>query len=174
MSLTAAGAAALALAACGDDASGGGGREQSPRERAQQGALAFARCMRENGVDMPDPQVGENGLVKIGPGPGRDRGPDDPKTRRALDACQEHLEEGGEAPDDAVMAKHRDAFVAYARCMREQGVNVPDPGPEGGVVFKVGDPDAPNPESPAYKRADQVCHEHLAAVDAELREEGVE
>jgi hypothetical protein len=175
LSLTAAGAAALVLAACGEDSGGSSGDRSSPRERAQEGALKFARCMREHGIDMPDPEIGENGLVKIGPGPGQ--GPQDadsPEHRRALDACGKHLEEGGEAPDDATMAKHRDAFVAYARCMRAEGVNVPDPGPEGGVVFEVGDPNAPNPESPAYKAADKICHKHLAAVDAELREKGIE
>ncbi|HEX8083175.1 MAG TPA: hypothetical protein VF529_02730 [Solirubrobacteraceae bacterium] len=172
ISISAAGAAALALAACGGGDGGGGDTPASPRERAQESALEFARCMREQGVDFPDPQVGENGLVMIGPGPGKGPRPDDPKLRRATEACEEHLDAGGEAPDDAVLAKHRDAFVAYARCMREEGVNVPDPGAEGGLVFKVGDPDAPDPRSPAYRRADEVCHKHLAAVDAELEQDG--
>ena len=172
ISLIAAGAAALTLAACGGDSGGGGGdNAASPRDRAQEGALKFARCMRENGVDMPDPQVGENGLVKIGPGDPHGPNPDSPESRRALDKCGKHLEEGGEAPDDGVAAKHRDAFVAYARCMRAEGVNVPDPGPEGGMVVDKRDPNAPNPESSEFQRADKVCHKHLAAVDAEVQGE---
>ena len=175
LTLTAAAAAALALAACGEDAGSGSGENASPRERAQQGALKFARCMRENGVDMPDPQVGDNGLVRIGPGPGQGgpSGPDSPQERRALEACGKHLEEGGEAPDDAAMAKHRDAFVAYARCMREEGVDVPDPSQDG-MVLDARDPDAPDPDSPEFQRADTVCHKHLAAVDAAVEGEGAD
>jgi hypothetical protein len=174
ISLTAAGAATLALAACGGDA-GGGDDAASPRDRAHEGALKFARCMREQGVDFPDPKVGENGLVMVGPGPGAG-GPDpnDPRMRRAADACQEHLQGGGEAPDDATMARHRDAFVAYARCMREEGIDMPDPDPDGGLRFKVGDPKAPDLDSAAYRAADEACRKHLAAVDAELSREGGE
>ncbi len=167
-------AATLALAACGDGEGGGGDAASSPRDGAQESALAFARCMRENGVDFPDPQVGENGLIKVGPGPGKGPGPNDPKMRAATEACQQHLDAGGEAPDDARMAKFRDAFVAYARCMRKEGIDMPDPGPDGGVRFRVGDPDAPDPESAAYQRADEACHHHLAAVDAEVERQGPE
>jgi hypothetical protein len=178
ISITAAGAATLALAACGDGDGGGGDAAASPRERAQEGALAFARCMREQGVDFPDPRVGEGGMVMIGPGPGRggDGGPnpEDPKTRRAAERCEQHLEGGGEPPDDVTAAKFRDAFVAYARCMRAEGVEVPDPGADGGLRFRVGDPDAPDLDSPAFRAADGACRKHLAAVDAEVTREGPE
>ena len=151
-------AASLTLAACG------GGRDEessSPRASAQEGALAFARCMREQGVDFPDPQVGENGVVRVGPGPGKG-GPDprDPKMRAATEECREHLDVGGEAPE--LTAEERDAFVAYARCMREEGVDMPDPNPQGGLTFRVGDPKAPDPESPRFRKADEACRHHLA------------
>ena len=172
ISLGAAGAATLALAACGGDG-GGDDASASPRERAQESALKFARCMREQGVDFPDPKVGDNGLVMIGPGPGEGApNPEDPKMRAATEACQEHLDAGGEAPDEATLAKHRDAFVAYARCMREEGVDMPDPGADGGFRFKVGDPDAPDPASAKYRKADEACHDHLAAVDADVERVG--
>jgi hypothetical protein len=179
LSLTAAGAAVLTLAACGDPGGGTAGKA-SPRDRAQEGALKFAKCMRENGIDMPDPQVGDNGLVRIGPGPGEGgQGPQDPSSpehRKALDECGKHLQEGGgEAPDQADLAEHRDAFLAYARCMRTEGIDMPDPSADsGGMVFDSRDPNAPDPTSPAFKAADEVCHEHLAAVDADLKEEGGE
>ena len=168
---TAVATAALGLSACGTDGDGSNAANGSPRERAQEGALKFARCMRRNGVDMPDPQVGGNGLVKIGPGPGSagagaGGGPDDPAWRKADAACGKYLAEGGEAPSQEEEARYRDAFVAYARCMRGEGVNVPDPGTEGGMIFKKGDPNAPDPSSPSYQRADGVCKKHLGAIDA--------
>src|SRR6185312_5705061 len=38
--------------------------------------LAFARCMREHGIDMPDPQFETGGMVMIG---GQDEGGAGPK-----------------------------------------------------------------------------------------------
>ena len=51
-------------------------------------ALAFAQCMREHGIDMPDPQVGSNGEMSfsIGAGPGKlDRS----QLQEAQEACQD-------------------------------------------------------------------------------------
>ena len=161
---------------------GCGGEDASPdrsssRDRALDGALAFARCMRENGVDVPDPQRGSNGMIRIapggpaGPGGGGLPNPEDPKFRKANEACSKHLDDAGAAPDPEALEANRDAFVAYARCMRAEGVDVPDPGADGSLRFRVGDPDAPNPESPAFKRADAMCDKHLADLAGPVAEE---
>jgi hypothetical protein len=164
----------LALGACGEDGSSSSSSDrQSPRDRALEGALRFARCMRENGVDVPDPQAGGNGLVRIGPGPGSGGGgpnPDDPAFRAAEGKCGKHLEAGGEARR-SMPPEHRDAFVAYARCMRGEGVDMPDPDPKGGLVFRAGDPGAPNPDSATFRRAHEACRAHLAKVEADLGRE---
>ena len=60
-------------------------------------ALAFARCMREHGFDMPDPQFETGGMVMIG-GPGEEgEGPKfDPQSEEfqaAEDACGDLLGE---------------------------------------------------------------------------------
>jgi hypothetical protein len=122
--LTAA-AAALALAACGGGASDPS--TASGEDKAFEGALKFARCMRAEGLDFPDPERGSNGMVRIGPSAGQGPNPDDPRTRSALKTCERHLVEGGgQAPDAAQQAKFQDAFLDYARCMRGEGVNIPD------------------------------------------------
>ncbi len=167
--------AALGAGACGG--SDAGDRPQGAGERAQDGALRFARCIREHGVNMPDPEVGGNGMVKIAPGPGQgdDMRPENPKVRRAMAACEKHLPQGGPGEvDEQQAARFQDDFVRYARCMREHGVNMPDPGPNGGFVFKRGDPKAPDPESPAFKRADRECHHLLAEADEAVEGEGSE
>ena len=43
------------------------GASQEPRASVdpEEAALAFAQCMREHGVDMPDPQVGSNGEFRV-------------------------------------------------------------------------------------------------------------
>jgi hypothetical protein len=170
---------ALALAACGssenDNASAG-----SKEDKAFEGALKFAQCMREHGVDMPDPQRGNGGGIllksgKRGPkkgekgttgGPSTDGGPGaDPKFRTAEQACRKYLQRGGgKAPSPAEQARQRDAFVNYARCMRGKGINMPDPKFSGnGIQMALGPGN--DPESPRFKAADQKCHPLLAAVE---------
>jgi hypothetical protein len=158
--------AALALAACGGETAGTGA--SSSEDRAFEGALKFARCMRGEGIDFPDPRKQTNGLVRVG-GPGQN--PNDPRTRAAAEKCGKHLERGGgEAPDPAQQAKFQDAFVKYARCMRAEGVDVPDPKPGQGVlVLRAGDTSAPNPESPRFQAADRTCHHHLAELDKSVQ-----
>jgi len=160
--------AVAALGACGESAGDGDGdgTSSTPRDRAFEGALRFARCMRGEGLDFPDPRKDGNGLVKIGGASSR-LDPGDPKVRTAEQKCGKHLRGGGEAPDPARAARLQDAFVKYARCMRREGVDVPDPKPgQGGLVMRFGDPDAPDPESPRFKAADRVCHALLAEAAA--------
>ncbi len=162
--------ATLALAACGAGGDDSAKPASAPQDKALDGALKFARCMRGEGIDFPDPKKAANGLVRVG---GPRQNPDNPRNRAAADKCGKHLEGGGDAPDPAQQAKFQDAFVDYARCMRAAGVDVPDPKPgDGGLVVRAGDPNAPNPESPRFKTADKECHSHLAAVDKSVQGEG--
>jgi hypothetical protein len=49
--------------------------------------LAFARCMRENGVaDFPDPEPDAGGQITFAPG-------SDPKVKAALESCQAILQD---------------------------------------------------------------------------------
>ncbi|MDP8967475.1 MAG: hypothetical protein M3N04_02635 [Actinomycetota bacterium] len=162
--------AALTLAACGgaggDDAAT---KASSAQDKALDGALKFARCMRAEGIDFPDPQKGANGPVRIG---GAGQNPEDPRNRAAAEKCGKHLQDGGEAPDAAQQAKFQDAFVKYARCMRAAGVDVPDPKPgAGGLLADRRDPGALDPESPKFKAADRKCHSHLAAAGKAVQDE---
>jgi hypothetical protein len=166
-------AAALTLAACG-----GGGKDNNgagAKDEAFDGALKFSKCMRQHGIDFPDPQRGGNGAIRVGgkvkgpPGAGRTkpRNPDaDPKMKAAEAACGKYLKSGGGPPmDAAAQAKARDAFVAYARCMRSKGINMPDPKVgSGGIMFRAG-PGGLNPDSPVFKAADSTCHHFLAQIE---------
>jgi hypothetical protein len=162
--------AALALGACGsannDNKSGGDKAE----DKAFAGALKFAKCMRDHGLDVPDPTHGPNGGIqqKINQDKGAPARSDQAAMEKAQKACEKYMViGGGEAPDPAEQAKRQDAFIAYARCMRAAGINMPDPKFEGnrvtmGVRAGAGGPD---PDSPAFKAADKTCHPKLAAVD---------
>jgi hypothetical protein len=164
--LIAAVGAALALGACGgsDD---GGGSGSSAEDKAYQGALKFAKCMREHGVDMPDPKKDANGRIKITAKASARSGTDDAKMQAAQKACQKYLKAGGgPAPNAAEQAKAKDAMLDYTRCMREHGVKIRDPEfSKGGILSSVGGPGQTNPDSPKFKAADKVCHKYLADVE---------
>jgi hypothetical protein len=166
--------AALALGACGgsnDNGSGAGNKSQG--DKAFEGALQFAKCMRDHGIDMPDPQrVGSGGIkqtMKSGPGT------DNAKMQAAQKDCQKYMDVGGgRAVSAAEKAKIQNATLAYAKCMRQHGVDMPDPkfsSSGGGTTFQLGGPGkkggttGPNPDSPAFKQADQACHSKLGAID---------
>jgi hypothetical protein len=173
--LIAAVGAALALGACGssDDNGGSGASAKSQQDKAFDGALKFAKCMRDHGIDVPDPQRTGTGGIKqtINGRPGSKA-----KMDAAQKDCQKYMQiGGGRAPSAAEQAKAKDAMLAYAKCMRDNGVNMPDPkfsNSGGGMTFQLGGPDSkggstggPNPDSPTFKAADKVCHSKLADLE---------
>jgi hypothetical protein len=164
----------LALAACGGSPdgdrvaslSGGGatgttnGAAKTAAKDPQQAALDFAKCMREHGIDMPDPQVDEQGRVRVRVGgPGGGARPDPEKLDEAQKACG-HLMGGGDGPGQ-INPEERDAMVAFARCMREHDIDMPDPTGDGLVIRRDGD-GGPDPSSEKFQEAEKACDHHLA------------
>jgi hypothetical protein len=163
---------ALALAACGGSG-GGGGNGNAGGAPDDEARLKFAECMRKHGVDVPDPQPG-GGSIQLGEksragdsgGPGvHSAGPlSDPQSREALEACQKEL--GDAAPE--ISAKDRqemqDAALRFAQCMRDHGVDMPDPqfkdGPGGGGLV-IQQEAGVNPDSPAFQEASEACQDKL-------------
>ena len=56
----------------------------------RQAALQFARCMRQHGIDVPDP--GADSGIRI-----RGSEPDDPEFKAAEQACQRYAPDGGKS-----------------------------------------------------------------------------
>ncbi|MEW2431671.1 hypothetical protein AB0877_26985 [Micromonospora sp. NPDC047644] len=154
---------ALALAGCGagDDDGGGvataGGASTSatasgvPVSDADR-QLAFARCMRENGVDMPDPEAGGRPNFKFG------ADVDQQKVQAAMEKCQDKLPNGGQGPQ--LNPEQAEQMRTLARCMRENGVpDFPDPDADGRV--RIGTQgNAINIGDPAMKAAMEKCRQH--------------
>jgi predicted small secreted protein len=163
--------AAMVLAGCGGSAGAGrdvasGGSDKATATTAkkkdrQQSALEFARCMRENGVDMPDPKVGEDGLIVVGPGEGPTPGQEMQLNAEAEKACRPLLGEGlQDGPGTKPDPKEQERALEFARCMRDHGVNVPDPKFEGGgTAFEIGE--GFDPSSPTFKEAQQACRQYF-------------
>jgi hypothetical protein len=96
----------------------------------------FAKCMREHGVDMPDPKPGPDGKgMSIGiQGDGADRS----KIDAAQNACKHLMPNGGEMKPPS--AEELDKMRKDAKCMRDHGVDMPDPDPSGKGTARIGGP----------------------------------
>jgi hypothetical protein len=144
---------ALGLGACGS--SGTPGASDSSEQRA----LAFARCMRTHGVDVPDPKPGNNGIEFSFGGPGQRGGVTPARVDTAMQACRKLAPNGGHRPSAADRQKMEDQALAFSRCMRAHGVDFPDPKFSGdGARVSIGGPGSTfNPRSPAFQAAQKAC-----------------
>jgi hypothetical protein len=127
--------------------------------------LDFAQCMRDNGVDMPDPQSGGGG-VRIGIGQnGIDPGSEE--FQAAQEACQQFLDDAGFGQRRELSQEQLDQQVEFAQCMRDNGIDMPDPGADGGRRLQIrgqagaGDagPGGVDPHSEAFQAAMTACED---------------
>jgi hypothetical protein len=138
-----------------------------------EGPLQFAKCMREHGIDMPDPIVGDNGGVAVqvgGPGQEQSEVPD----RETLDAankeCRQFLERAGagfEPPSAEDQKKMQEQALVFSKCMRDHGIDMPDPQfstDGGGFNVSIGSEDGPTSDLPPidfnsdeFQEASEAC-----------------
>ncbi|TMR92019.1 hypothetical protein [Nonomuraea basaltis] len=115
----------------------------------QEQGRKFAQCMREHGVPMEDPDPdGGGGLNVI------DENIDQKKLREATEACRVYapfLDRKELKPEEVEQMRQ------FAQCMRENGVDMPDPNPDGtlgssgGGTFKRDDP--------MFQKAFETCRD---------------
>jgi hypothetical protein len=138
-------ASLLIVTACGQ---GHGGTPTDPAK-----ALAFARCMRDNGVpDYPDP----DSSGRFGAGHDAfDR--DAPAFKAANEKCRELLPGGGE--HEAPSPEAIDELVKFARCMRDNSVSdFPDPDANGQLPREA---EQGAHGDPKFQAASDKCREDL-------------
>lgn len=140
-----------ALAACGSTEESPDGTAARPDDEQQ---LAFARCMREAGIDIPDPGTGGRPTrVRI------PRNVSPTKLEATMQACRKKT--GGGPPEltDEQRTEMRDAALKFAKCMRAHGANVADPtvGPGGDMLLRR----RAEADTPAFRRAMEACRDEL-------------
>jgi hypothetical protein len=172
-------AGALALAACGgsgddDDAEVASlsedGTESTDAATAattapldpEEAMLAYTECMREHGIDLADPEFTDDGggvVQRIE----EDIDPDGEEFAAAEQACSPIMENAiGEVEIDPEQeAEMRENLLAYAECMREQGIDMPDPVfDEGGrVEIAAGERVGEGASNEEFEAANEVCSE---------------
>ena len=144
--------AGVLLGACGgpESAAGTAGADDQPD------ATAAARCMREQGIDVPDPQGGQ-GLQKLE----LPQGVTEEQLRTAQKTCEDKMPKlpGQDESDPEQLAEMHDQAIRFAACMRKEGLDYPDPVMENGrLLIKTGRID---PSDPALQKATEACRDHL-------------
>jgi len=156
-------ASALGFAACGGDDDAPAASQSADRTK-REAELKFAECMREHGIDFPDPQEGP-GLVKIG----EDESPEE--LREAEKAC-EKFRKAIKPPEltEAQQQEFKKQALEHARCMREHGIDFPDPtfSEDGGANIRLG-PGRVDPEDDDFKAAEKECADKLGGPIVERR-----
>jgi hypothetical protein len=163
--VTAVAMSSVVLAACGGSSGDGAATSASDPDEAR---LAWAQCMRENGVDIPDPTPGGGPTQITGTSPGSME-----TMEKAEEACSDLREAAMPDLSPEQQTELQDQALAFARCMREQGIDMPDPDVSGGGIRMTlkpgegGDKGAGGPGSPAFDLAQQACAEFQPKPPAE-------
>jgi hypothetical protein len=151
------------VASLSEDAGNGSGDDAQTPEELEAELQTYAECLRDQGIEVADPVVTEDGEVEWEPiddgaGPGG---------REALSAA---MDECGTPPVDlrgggsgeGMSEEAQQAMLEYAQCMRDNGVeDFPDPDTSGeGAPF----PDSIDRESPEFEEAHEACQDLLASA----------
>jgi hypothetical protein len=168
--IAAAALALVVLTACGDAQGGGGvatlGDGQANEERRevpdnpQDAYVAFAECMRAEGIeDYEPPEVDEEGRTEES-----NMNQSDSHTLEELNAaekqCQYLLENATVTLDDEDAAALDDAMLEYTKCMRKEGIPLPDPTPGTGALID-GEREQDDPD---FAAANDECKDLLDVV----------
>ena len=153
-----------ASAAASSDSTTPGDAEQDPQEAA----LEWARCMREHGVDVPDPEVGSGGRVTVRRRAGTRIDASNEKFQAAVEECGTPLGNARPQLTEEQREQLQETMLKFAKCMREHGVDMPDPDfSGGGGLFRVGGPGrgGVNPDDPDFQKAQEACQPILQELE---------
>ena len=129
----------------------------------EQALIEFSACMRDQGVDFPDPIVDADGYPRF------DFADPEDIDRDALfeagEACRDHLEGVVLGLADFDTAEFNDTFLEYASCMRENGFeDIPDRIDLAAIMR--GEELSIDPTDPDFISADEQCRDIFAEFRA--------
>lgn len=140
--------AALTFAACG---SSGGDASTAAGDSDEETRLAFEDCLRAEGIDI---STSSDGRVAIRATAAGDESAGMSSTDRAMESCRRKTGWAPRPPSEAQQQEMRERGLEFAQCMREHGVDVPDPAVDGRMMMRVEEG-----ESATVRRAQEACGE---------------
>jgi len=139
--------------------------ESDPAADTEEAMLAFTQCLRDQGLDVDDPTMDADGNMQLAPisftsvVPEGDTEPEIPDFESLVAPCEVLLEGIVTTAGSGPPAEMEDAFLAYAQCMRANGVDMPDPDLSSGGAIDLG-----GGMGDDFEAADKVCRPHLAEL----------
>jgi len=133
-------ASSVAVAGCGGSSSSGSGSSASSSANKQDAArVKLNQCLRDQGVNVPDSAGGGGGTALTAS--------DRQKLQTAIQGpCKKYQSQAFGNITDSQRQEFQDAFTKFSACMRQHGVNLPDPtangngGPPAGGQIDQSDP----------------------------------
>lgn len=123
--------------------------------------LEYTECMREHGVDMPDPDP-NGGAVELS----KDSMENMEAASKACDPIMQKVMQDAPA-NNMDNAKFEEMILAQAKCLRKKGYDVPDPIFEGNGAVNGGTyPD--NAHGPAFDKAMKECNDEVGLGDMQM------
>ena len=162
------GALAVGVSACGSSSSASSsavaGTAVSTSSSRYTARLAYAKCMRAHGVNVPDPSP-NGGPAGGGGGGGAFRAQQNsPNFQAASQACASLRAKAFAFANisPAQRAQFQQQLVKFATCMRSHNIDIPDPSTTGGGGFGIFR-QIPSSErnSPAFQTALKACSSTL-------------
>jgi hypothetical protein len=171
----------VASLATGDQAGGTSTTVATPLtdEEIAEAQEAFQACMEEHGVDIQVAPVeadgsGGGGMVMRTEGGGpADEGSADMPSKDEMDAANEECQplmdkviQNAPEPDPEELEQMKEQALQFAQCMRDNGVDMPDPQfEENGITQTLGPAQAEDPDMDA---ATETCQELMRGPDGEM------
>jgi hypothetical protein len=116
---------------------------------------AYSKCMRDNGAEVQNQEIPNNGSGQGTAQQGNQPQVDQEKQRAAHEKCRQYLPDGGNPkpmnPEQLEQARK------FAKCMRDEGVAYPDPKPEDGGQGAAKLPDGVDIDDPVVQEKLRVC-----------------
>ncbi|MBU1226853.1 MAG: hypothetical protein KJ698_06565 [Actinobacteria bacterium] len=135
---------------------------------SEEAMLAFTQCLRDQGLDVADPELGEDGQMRLGGlfRPSDENSFDREAIEAAMDACSEYRDLITTGFGEVDRTAMEDQIYEYAACMRENGYEMADPdfsdtgaGGEGEGGQRMGPFGDIDRSDPAFQAANEVCQD---------------
>ncbi|MCZ4120780.1 hypothetical protein [Streptomyces sp. H39-S7] len=139
---------ATACSGSASDSAAKGSSGKSSADTAADKALKFRKCLREQGLDVPEPKPGEDSRgLTIGNNGG------EAAMKKAMDACRQFSSN----PSGEISQADKDKALKFAQCMRKNGVDMPDPNFGGGGGPQKAMPMPQGAAKEKFDKANKLC-----------------